>query len=114
VFAPSVAAALHVFSTPADAEVAVTRIVYQHTVPPGEAEAFARAWQRCKLHTLGKAQGLVEAVLLRSASRPGEFLTLSTWEREEDWRAYWSKGVPDPEGDVRKNEQWVEVQAVRR
>lgn len=90
------------------------RIAYRHSVPPAEADAFARAWQRCKLHTLTKAHGLVEAVLLRSASQPGEFLTLTTWEREEDWRAYWARGVPDPEGDTRSNEQWVEVQAVRR
>jgi heme-degrading monooxygenase HmoA len=95
-------------------EVTVTRIVYRHRVAPAEAEAFARAWRRCKLHTLEKAQGLVEAVLLRSAAEPGEFLTLTTWERLADWEAYWARGVPDPEGDAGKNERWIEVEAVRR
>lgn len=92
----------------------MTRIAYRHSVPPGEADAFERAWQRCKLHTLSSAPGLVEAALFRSATQPGEFLTLTTWEREEDWRAYWAEGVPDPEGDAQNNVRWVEVKAVRR
>jgi heme-degrading monooxygenase HmoA len=92
----------------------MTRVVYKQSVAPAEAEAFVRAWQRCKQHTLARAQGLVEAVLLRSATRPGEFLTLTTWERDEDWQAYWARGVPDPEGDASNNERWVEVESVRR
>lgn len=90
----------------------MTRIAYKHRVAPGEAEAFVRAWRRCKQHTLSRAEGLVEAVLLRNAGAPDEFLTLTTWRRLEDWRRYWADGVPDPEGDVRSNERWVEVQAV--
>lgn len=90
------------------------RVAFEHSVPPVEAEAFERAWHRCKLHTIARASGMVEAVLLRSGTSPGEFLCLTTWEREEDWRAYWARGVVDPEGDAQRNERWIEVRSVRK
>jgi heme-degrading monooxygenase HmoA len=90
-----------------------TRIAFKHSIPPGEEDAFVLAWGRCKLHTVGVAEGLQEAVLLQNPDAPGEFVTLTTWESLEAWQTYWNHGVPDPEGDVKKNERWVEVKAVR-
>jgi heme-degrading monooxygenase HmoA len=88
-------------------------VVFKHDVAPGEVDAFTRAWERCKLHAVGTVPGLQEAALLRSATRPNERLTLTVWDSIEAWEAYWNEGVPDPEGDVRKNERWIEVRAVR-
>lgn len=89
------------------------RVAYTHAVPPAEADAFVQAWTRCKRHAVALEQGLQEALLLRSAEDPTRFVTVTRWDSPEAWRAYWSRGVPDPEGDARLNERWIEVGAVR-
>lgn len=93
--------------------MAATRIAFKHSIAPAEVDAFVQAWGRCKLHTVGVAEGLHEAVLLQNPDTPTEFVTLTTWESLAAWQAYWDRGVPDPEGDVKKNERWIEVKAVR-
>ena len=89
------------------------RVAYAHAVPRAEADAFVQAWTRCKRHAVALEQGLQEALLLRSADDPTRFVTVTRWDSPEAWRAYWSRGVPDPEGDARLNERWIEVGSVR-
>lgn len=89
------------------------RIAFRHQVPAEEAEGFQQAWARCKRHTILRARGLREAILLRSGHDPSSFVTLTTWESRAAWEAYWCEGVPDPEGDARHADAWIEVAAVR-
>lgn len=91
-----------------------TRVTFEHRVAPGEEKAFLEAWGRCKTHTIACAPGLLEAVLLRHARDPERFVTLTTWESLAAWEAYWGDGIPDPEGDLRTTEAWVQVRAVKR
>ena len=90
------------------------RIAFTHTVPAGEEQAFVRAWTRCKGHMVALGAGPTEILLLRSVDHPARFVTLTTWESLEAWRSYWSRGVPDPEGESCHNERWEEVAALRR
>jgi len=50
----------------------------------------------------------------RGRPRKQRFVTLTTWESLAAWEAYWGEGVPDPEGDQRATEAWIQVRAVTR
>lgn len=88
-------------------------VVFRHRVSPGDEEGFVQAWSRCKQRIQARAPGAREAVLLRRADAPGEFVTATRWDSHADWLAFWGCGrVADPEGDPRLNEVWVEVARV--
>ncbi|MGE0707367.1 MAG: antibiotic biosynthesis monooxygenase [Planctomycetota bacterium] len=88
------------------------QVAFRHHVPPEEEAGFLQAWERCKRHMVGQVPGLESVVLFRSAAEPGLYTSVSTWSDLAAWQAYWSSGIPDPEGDAAQNERWVEVCAV--
>jgi antibiotic biosynthesis monooxygenase (ABM) superfamily enzyme len=90
----------------------VIQIVYRHEVAPGTEAAFVEAWERCKERMLGRAKGFKEASIFRNATDPTRFVCISRWESLEDWQRYWGEGVPDPEGELPKNEILVEVKTL--
>jgi heme-degrading monooxygenase HmoA len=91
----------------------MTHVIYRHRVPPGSEAAFVAAWERCKRKVCKRAKGARGARLLRSATDPGTFVTVTRWDSLEDWRTYWTEGrVPDPEGDPGANEVFVEVLSI--
>jgi heme-degrading monooxygenase HmoA len=87
----------------------VIHVIYRHKVAPGTEPAFPPAWEQCKVKMLEHARGLEGATLFRSAQDPSEFVWVTRWTSIEDWKAYWGEGVPDPEGDLLKNDILVEI-----
>jgi heme-degrading monooxygenase HmoA len=92
----------------------VILIVYRHKVAPGTEAAFVDAWERCKTRTLAKPNGLLDASIFRNEGDATEFVCLSRWESIEAWKKYWGDGVPDPEGELPKNEILVELKTLAR
>ena len=89
------------------------QIVFRHRPEPGTEKAFVVAWERCKAEMLGRARGALAASLYQNAADPLEFVTVTRWRSIKDWQRYWGDGIPDPEGELRKNEILVEVRALQ-
>jgi len=92
----------------------VILIVFRHDVAPGTEAGFIEAWERCKAKMLGRVPGFLEASIFRNEAVATQFVSISRWESIEDWKAYWGEGVPDPEGELPKNEILVEVKTLQR
>jgi len=92
----------------------VIQIVYRHKVAPGTEAAFVEAWERCKSKMLGRVRGLLGASIFRNATDPSHVVCISRWSSIEDWESYWGKGVPDPEGELPKNEILIELRKLGR
>lgn len=93
----------------AEAPGTLFRVALRYTVPIVEADAFIGAWSSSKRHLAARGCGFLDALLLQSAGDPTAFVAVMTWTSRPVWEAYWRTGVPDPEGDARRNEVWVEV-----
>jgi len=74
--------------------------------------AFCRAWRQAMSAIQRHARGALGAELLQNESHPGEFVIVTYWKSAEDWRDFWSKGPPEPQGDAALNEFLVEVDRV--
>jgi quinol monooxygenase YgiN len=59
------------------------RVVAQLTTKPGSEEIIREALARLAAATQGH-QGCIEFKLYESASAPGTFVTVETWENQED------------------------------
>ena len=87
-------------------------VVFRHKVAKGTEGAFVEAWERCKTKMLAKANGLLEASIYKSESDATEFVCMSRWASIDAWKSYWGDGVPDPEGELPKNEILVELKTL--
>jgi heme-degrading monooxygenase HmoA len=92
----------------------VIRIVFNYRVASGTEVPFAEAWERFKTKMLAYAPGALDASLFRDENDSTSFVGVTCWSSLEDWKAYWSTGVPDPEGELAINRVLVEVKALAR
>jgi|SRR5581483_9693287 len=92
----------------------MVRVIYKHKhkVTPESEAAFIVAWERIRKEMCARAPGVLGAALFRDANDPTTFFTVSRWRSVEDWKAFWGRGVPDPQGDVASNTILVEVKSV--
>jgi len=92
----------------------VIQIIFRHEVEPGTEVAFIAAWENAKSKMLDRVVGFVEASIFQNANDATEFVCITRWTSVEDWKNYWGQGVPDPEGDLPRNEVLVEVRTLSR
>jgi heme-degrading monooxygenase HmoA len=95
-------------------ELAVIQVIFRHKVADGTEAAFVTSWEQLKRNMLSRPRGPVEAAILRNASDPTEIVTITLWESVDDWKNYWSEGVPEPEGEPQKNEILEEIKSLSR
>jgi heme-degrading monooxygenase HmoA len=91
----------------------VILVIFRHPIEPGSEAALVRSWEQCKTKMLGQVKGLLEASIYRNEAA-SELVCVSRWATAEDWKAYWSDGVPEPEGELPKNELLVEIKTLAR
>jgi heme-degrading monooxygenase HmoA len=91
----------------------VILVVFRHPIEPGTEDALVRSWQQCKTKMLGQVKGLLEASIYRNEAA-NELVCVSRWASIDDWKSYWSDGVPEPEGELPKNEILVEIKTLAR
>jgi len=90
------------------------QVIYRHKIGPGTEAAFIAAWENTKSRMLGRVAGFIEASIFQNANDTSEFVCISRWTSVEDWKNYWGEGVPDPEGELPRNEILVEVKTLTR
>jgi len=90
----------------------VIQIVFRHKIAAGTEAAFVAAWESCKARMLGRVHGFLEASLFRNESDATEVVSMTRWASLDDWKNYWGKGIPDPEGELPRNEVLVELRTL--
>jgi heme-degrading monooxygenase HmoA len=90
----------------------VIHVVFRHRPGANSEAAFPAAWELLKAKMVAQTRGLESATLFRNAQDPSEFVWVTCWTSLEDWKAFWSEGVPDPEGDPARNDILVELKTL--
>jgi heme-degrading monooxygenase HmoA len=87
----------------------VVQVVYRAKLSDLGEESLARSWRQAMSAICKKAKGALGGALLRTTSEPYEYVIVTRWESVEAWRAFWSQGPPEPQGDPARNQILVEV-----
>ena len=90
------------------------QILFRHRIADGTEATFVASWEQLKAKQLSRSRGPVEAAIFRNASDPSEIVTITRWKSLDDWTSYWSEGVPEPEGELQKNEILEEIKSLVR
>ncbi len=85
------------------------RVIHRLEAADLSQEALARSWREAMSAICAKGKGALGGALLRSAEDPSGYLVVTRWESVEAWRAFWSKGPSEPQGDPAHNEIFTEI-----
>ena len=87
----------------------VIRIIYT-SFPPDQSEKAERNWKEKCAPLMIRQPGCISEELLRCTTAPGEFLSVSEWESEDDIQRYLQSADHQEIKRQNRNIQGAEVQ----